>query len=778
KAARVAIPSSKDPNPGSGAADFKASSGVQGLPSPNMAEASAAAAVQRERDRVRLSSNAAATEPPATASAAVPGPARQHREVPISKPRPSILRGNSSGSVIRPRGISDGLGATYPERPVSAVAAQARTRQPAARLRGDSPTPDSGSSLGPHAGTANCDGGELLPHGDDRGIALRDLGHGAGEDRERGQAVGGEARDLEQAHARRRFGATAPPKPPAADLEAASTSHVGDGIYDGVYDVPPSQRHRRSVLSRLLKLYKPAEPSDHHGHNRQSPASIVGGEQPASGSGSGGIAPTRRTRYEQGRSQDAPVHLAGAPAGLASPIQGADQHWQQEDTRIAVHMAETLSRQGYIVKLCHALMLYGAPTYRLEEYLGETARVLDVDGQFFHLPECMIISFDDKSTHTTDVRIVHVAENINLGKLEDVYHVYRDILDQAVDAEEGARRLDAVMSARDKFSTWVRVLIYGLVSATCGPFSSQAKLIDLPFCFLLGCLAGLPQLILAPKYSIHGIVFDVAAVFLVSFLARALNGRLEGQMFCFSAIAQSSIVMLLPGYSVLCSALELQSRAIIPGSIRIAYTTAYTLLLGFAINFGSALYGRIDKFANSSLICHGQMPGLYGLIFVPLFVVCISMHYQAKWRQVPVMVVVAFAGYVVNYFIRLQFTTNPQAASTLGALSVGILANLCSWLGHGIPAVTLIPAILTQVPGGLASTGNMLSGLFTVTEAIKFPSSLDKSQWTTGQSTNSFIFNLAGSMIQVAIGIAFGLFMSALVVHPLDKRRGGLLFGF
>lgn len=37
-----------------------------------------------------------------------------------------------------------------------------------------------------------------------------------------------------------------------------------------------------------------------------------------------------------------------------------------ESIRIQVHIAETLSRQHYLVKLCQALMTYGAPTHRLE----------------------------------------------------------------------------------------------------------------------------------------------------------------------------------------------------------------------------------------------------------------------------------------------------------------------------------------------------------------------------------------------------------------------------
>ena len=34
--------------------------------------------------------------------------------------------------------------------------------------------------------------------------------------------------------------------------------------------------------------------------------------------------------------------------------------------RIQIHIAETMQRQGYLIKICRALMMYGAPTHRLE----------------------------------------------------------------------------------------------------------------------------------------------------------------------------------------------------------------------------------------------------------------------------------------------------------------------------------------------------------------------------------------------------------------------------
>lgn len=222
----------------------------------------------------------------------------------------------------------------------------------------------------------------------------------------------------------------------------------------------------------------------------------------------------------------------------------------------------------------------------------------------------------------------------------------------------------------------------------------------------------------------------------------------------------------------MCSALELQSRAIVPGSIRIVYAIVYSLLLGFGITVGASLWGVMDKNATSQTQCQDPMNPYLSFVFVPLFIICISILYQAKWRQMPVMIVIAFSGYIVNYFSSVRFVASPQIANTLGALCVGVLANLYSRIRHGVAAATLIPAIFVQVPGGLAATGGLLSGLRTANMLTKSNATDTTPEAASAMST--VVFDVAASMIQIAIGIAVGLFLSALLIYPLGKRRSGL----
>ncbi|KAI8266001.1 Pheromone-regulated membrane protein 10 [Colletotrichum sp. SAR11_239] len=799
--------------------------------STSNAEAAAAAALKKEKGRVRFNSRAAVTQPPTSPPpiATLPVP------TPANPPRPSILRGSSGSSIPTVATLAQdnprpSVESERQEAKSAAAAAQERARQVAANIQLGSPTRESRVSV-ESAGTTTASEYEP-PSREGAYIPLQDLNSDqpltgkAKEEEEKHEhqaQLNSEAYRIVRAHTWRIADKSESEAGPSNAQDAEKTEQtdhllpeVNDGNYDGVYVVPPPKQYRGSVLSQLLKLYKPAEGPVQPPNNRNSVASFsnFGGPlstgTPGSESGTttptGTATPSRKKWYQANRSQETLVNLIEASARLANPNQQGEgpgspkdgkaakkqrpKHKrttsnsrisaylarEEEEAKITVHIAETLARQEYIITLCRALMLFGAPTHRLEEYLSTTAKVLEIDGQFLYLPGCMVISFDDRSVHTTEVRMVRAAQGIDLGKLRDTHHVYKEVIHDVVSVNEGIERLDALIKSKDKFHVWIRVLVFGLTSVTAAPFSFGARLIDLPLAFCFGCLVGFLQLIVAAQSKLYSNVLEVTATVLVSFLARAFGSIRGGNLFCFSAIAQGGIVMLLPGYMVLCSALELQSRAIVPGSIRIVYAVIYSLFLGFGITIGTAIYGLIDENAVSTTTCENQIPTYLTFIFVPLFVVCIAILYQAKWRQMPVMLVVAFAGYMVNYFSGLRFSAAPQVANTLGALTVGVLANLYSRVRHGVAAATLIPAIFTQVPGGLASTGGLLSGLTTANKITNSTHSVNGTSSVTYDSTemNSVVFNVAASMIQIAIGIAVGLFLSSLIIYPLGKRRSGL----
>ncbi|KAM4054402.1 putative threonine/serine exporter domain-containing protein [Hirsutella rhossiliensis] len=606
--------------------------------------------------------------------------------------------------------------------------------------------------------------------------------------------------------------------------------------------VPRPSKYRGGILSSLLKLYnddrRPSGGSNSSGYNTpsnpstplMSPRPSPPPSRPASTIGGSGRRPSTGGLFSSQRALNSTTSLSEfikSSSMFAAPG-GGELHDQwteklrkdrpskpkKDQIRITVHIAGIISRHRYLLKLCRALMMYGAPTHRLEEYMTMSSRVLEIEGQFLYIPSCMLVSFDDSTTHTTEVKVVRVPQGIDLGKLRDVHNVYKDVVHDKLGVEEATRRLDEVMQRRPKFHTWLRVPVYGIASACVAPFAFEGRLIDLPIAFILGCIVGLLQLVFAPSNELYAHVFEVSAAVITSFLARGFGSIHQGQLFCFSALAQSSIALILPGYMVLCSSLELQSHNIVAGSVRMVHAMIYTLFLGYGITIGASLYGMMDKNAASETHCQDPLTRGWYFLFVPGFTLCLCIINQAKWRQTPVMTIMALAGFCVNSYCSKYFEQNTQISNMLGALTVGILANLYSrlgrhvenfWLdvmewwefrmrprftkkkpslradswsmpslsdpesrpgspekpqraprkvGYSLAAAAMLPAIFVQVPSGLAAGGSLLAGV------------------TSANALNGNTSAVAES--SVAIGISVGLFMSALIVYPLGKRRSGL----
>jgi len=271
---------------------------------------------------------------------------------------------------------------------------------------------------------------------------------------------------------------------------------------------PRPQQFRGGVLSDLLKLYKPDHGNDSRpgsrSASRRSSLDSMGSTVVSAGSSGATTPKTKHAKWYKQRNQsqetlagliEASAKLAGASASPTVAIGGHKKKpirpgmgnrshsgklvdaaksrlrpRLEDEIRITIHIAETLSRQKYVVKLCSALMMYGAPTHRLEEYLKATSRVLEIDSNFLYIPGCMIISFDDASTHTTEVKLIKSAHGVNLGKLKDVHEIYKEVVHDLIGVDEATKRLGGIIKAKQKYNPWLLVPVYGLASACVGPF--------------------------------------------------------------------------------------------------------------------------------------------------------------------------------------------------------------------------------------------------------------------------------------------------------------------
>ncbi|KAF7980996.1 hypothetical protein HWV62_35818 [Athelia sp. TMB] len=486
------------------------------------------------------------------------------------------------------------------------------------------------------------------------------------------------------------------------------------------------------------------------------------GEDGAAGEGKGekgekergdGWAAARRRREEKRRKKKA------AAFGRAL-IEGGGQ--------ITRHVAELLQRQEFLLKLARALMMFGGPPHRLAAQLQATARVLGLELAVLYLPDVLLVSFNDGATGTSAVRLIKQGAALDLQKLAAGFRLYWAVIHDEASVGEAGAALDVLMRRRPFYGSWQLVGIGGLCSAAICTVSFAGSFVDALVALPLGALLVGIQL-LSVRNELYSNVFEITVATLLSFLAAVFAGT---RHFCYSAVASSSVVLILPGYIVTLGALELTSRSIVSGAVRLCFAAVYALFLGFGIAIGVEVY---EKLAGRSVVgasdysCQQshdpdgpwwqQTPSLYwAFLTVPMYSLFLSMRNQAPYntRELPITIAISCVGWVTNHFVGTKFINQNDISAAVGAFAVGFISNLYGRFFGGNAFVVMITGVLFQVPSGLSNGG-----------LLQFAS-----QQTAG-SSNAYLsgFDTALQLISVAIGLTVGLSISLVVVHPIQSRR-------
>lgn len=435
---------------------------------------------------------------------------------------------------------------------------------------------------------------------------------------------------------------------------------------------------------------------------------------------------------------------------------------------ITVHLTTLLNKQRFIIRLCKALMLYGAPTHRLEDYMKTTSSVLDIVGQFLYLPGCMIISFDNVSTTSDggELHLIKCNQGVNLWKLHKVYKIYKLVIHDQISLEDASTEIDAILIEPNLYNKYWTIFFYAFASSMVTPFAFGGDWVNIAISFCIGMCVGVLQNIVAPKSTLYSNVFEISASIVVSFCARAL-GSIPNSNICFGSVVQGSLALILPGYIILCGSLELQNKNLLAGSVRMIYAIIYSLFLSFGITLGAALFAWIYNEATNETTCVKNVPDLYKLLWVPVFSVLLALINQAHWTQLFVMTAISCLGYLTTYYSGKHFSDSTEFCSALAAFVIGILGNLYSRIYSGLAVSAMLPAIFVQVPSGIASKSSLLTGVTVANQIVN-------GSTTEVEETNSNALSFGLQMIQVAIGVTVGLFSSTIFVYPFGKQKTGL----
>lgn len=391
---------------------------------------------------------------------------------------------------------------------------------------------------------------------------------------------------------------------------------------------------------------------------------------------------------------------------------------------------------GFVLRLGRALHTYGLSADALEHALLAMSQRLGLEAQFFTTPTSIFAAFGaPERQHTHLIRVY--PGDVDLGKLAQLDAVTRDVEAGRVRVQAGSAEIEAIMAQPRMSRPLLRVLGYGIASAaSCRILGGGLN--EVVVAGFAGLLTG--AISLASKKLPHGThVFELAAALVVSFVVTCVAAVSDLRLSIPTATL-GGVVALVPGLTVTIAMTELARRHLAAGTARLS--GAFLVL--FAIAFGVAVGGELAEAVVGDVrsLAPRRLPEWTLTLALGLAPFAFAVLLRARLRDVPWLWGASVVGYTAVRAAALWF--GPALAASLGALVVGVLANLYDRRGLGPSSVVLVPGVLLLVPGsvGYRSLASLLD-------------------------QNVLVGVTAGfTMILTAVAIAGGLVVASVLVPP------------
>lgn len=400
----------------------------------------------------------------------------------------------------------------------------------------------------------------------------------------------------------------------------------------------------------------------------------------------------------------------------------------------------------FVLRLARALHRYGTPAHRLEEALLECCRRLGVRAEVFTTPTTIIMSFGEPAELRTRMMRVEGGE-LDMEKLARVDALADDVASFRLTPTEGVRELAAILAARPRFGRVLSTLAAGWTAGALAVFIG-GSLADVGVAAFVGLLVGLLAQV-AQRSTDQARVFELVGAAFTAFTASIASSLWSA--ITPSIVTVSALLILLPGLSLTVAMTELATRNLMSGTSRLmsAVIVLLELVVGVAIG---------EKVATALVTVHQAVPvplpewSRWAALGVSALGVAIVVQAQPRaFGWIIAACVLSYLGTLAGTAWLAGGATDSKLSALgaqlgvlVGALALGVLANLYARLLDRPAQVVAVPAMLLLVPGSMGFRG--------------MASLLDRDTLTGVES----VF----AMFVVALAIVAGLLIANAVVSP------------
>jgi uncharacterized membrane protein YjjP (DUF1212 family) len=389
--------------------------------------------------------------------------------------------------------------------------------------------------------------------------------------------------------------------------------------------------------------------------------------------------------------------------------------------------------EALLVRVAELLHAYGTPAHRLERLLGRMSSALGLEAAFLSTPTSLLAAFGSGCAQRTRLLRVEPGQE-DLGKLVEFDELLEDVEHGRLSVEAALQRAETLAAAPPRHGLGAMTLAFGVASAGAAPLLGGGQREALVAFLLAAPLAGFARLLARREEATRLFVPLASALVAIGavLFARAVLPVKE------EVVTLAALIVLVPGLSLTVATLELTSRHLVSGTARMAGALTSFLVVALGVALGRTLAGSLLPAVDWTPVAP---PSWSIALAVGLAPIAFAVFFQARWREVGWLWATSIAGF---WAAQAGAHLSPEAGPFLGALVVGLIANLYARALDRPASVLLTPGILLLVPG---SVGYRAVDLFLARDAV------------AGTET---VFQVAF----VAIALAGGLLLAGVLLPP------------
>ena len=383
---------------------------------------------------------------------------------------------------------------------------------------------------------------------------------------------------------------------------------------------------------------------------------------------------------------------------------------------------ETTAATGFVLELARALHEYGTPAHHLEAALETVAKGLGLNAEFFSTPTSIMIGFGYRLDQRVHLLRVEPGEP-NLGKLAQVDHIVRDVVEGNIGAVEGLRRVHAVKAAPKQWPDWLTLVAFIMASAAVACFL-HVEFGDVLVAAVLGLVTGVIALATASSLTWRPVIEPLAA-FAVTTIALTVDVFTDSGTGFATSLA--GLIVLIPGLTLTVALTELSTRHLVSGTARLSGAVVVFLGLGFGLVLGAKLGGILGLELGDLLgpdaaawLSRAPLPAWAEWVALLVAPVAFTVLLKASARDVGWIVLACAAAYLTSRFVGASM--GEELGAFLGAFVVSAGSNVAERVFRRTAMVTAVPGLLILVPGsmGFRSVTSMVGDDYDDGVAIAF----------------------------------------------------------